>query len=333
MLGDRGHQRRRRGVRVVATQQIDRAPAPDQVLQIGRRHTAAGGAPATDRLLEEQRHRLLDRRDRVSGGAVVALQGSAEEPVPELGRVRVSAQDLLRLARVAGIGQPGQHPVQGVPLQRCCVEVRLEHLGAFRGVEPGRLITRTTGHGASYRSRCEGLGAALGDHRVLAPLDGVPDQLGYAGREVEGVEYRHGAVASLSVSDGEEEVLGLGQGHQRRPWGIEEGRGQQVEGLTRPLWSVHASGPVERDPQLHTSRDARTAQAPTNIRCLHHRRPTRSGRMMARRRRSSRSPSTTATSWRDAKPYCAPGPHERHHHDNAHSPKPPTASSTKQMAP
>ena len=99
--------RRRRGLRGRAGRRCRRAAIRSAMSVAGR------PGPGTQRArmlgLEEQRHRLLDGGDGVADGAVVAVQGAGEQPVPEPGGVRVLAQDLGGFVRL----RPGWRPTPG----------------------------------------------------------------------------------------------------------------------------------------------------------------------------------------------------------------------------
>ena len=51
--------------------------------QVGGRPPRPRHTTASDRFLEEQRHRLLHGRHRVPGRAVITVEGAVEQPVPE----------------------------------------------------------------------------------------------------------------------------------------------------------------------------------------------------------------------------------------------------------
>ena len=91
-------------------------PPSAMTCQVGGRPARAGHAAPPDRLLEEQGHRLLDGGDGVPGRPVVAVQGAAQQAVPERRRVRVGPQDLLRLGGVVRVGDPLQHVVERRPV-------------------------------------------------------------------------------------------------------------------------------------------------------------------------------------------------------------------------
>ena len=199
--------------------------------------------------LEEQRHRLLHGGDGVAGGAVVAVQGAAQQPVPERRRVRVGAQDLLGLVGVAGVGDPLQHV-----LERC------GRSGRRRGSRPaapwrprrrrsGPRRRRASGDRALDGAGGERLGPPLGDHRVGAAGDRVPHQLrqprapGRTGRAP-----RPAGCRLARGVEGEQQVVGLGQRHQRRARRVQQRRGQQVEGLARALRPVDAGRSGRRAP-------------------------------------------------------------------------------------
>ena len=102
MLGDRGHQRRRGGVRILPAQQINSAAAADQISQIRGGAAATGDAASANVVLEEQAHRLLHRGDRVAGRPIIALQRTLQQPVPIRGGMRMLTENLGRLARDRG---------------------------------------------------------------------------------------------------------------------------------------------------------------------------------------------------------------------------------------
>ncbi len=223
----------------------------------------AGDAALPDVGLEEQGHGLLDGGDGVAGGAVVAVQGGVEQARPELGGVWVAAQDFAGVAGLARVGDPLQDVVQGAAGQGGGVEVGLDHLGGFGGVEPGGVVAvggRATLDGAGG----EGFGAAFGDHRVDATVDRVPHQGGEAGGQPERVQHRDRAVFG-AAGDGQQQVIGLGQGDQRGTGRRQQRRGEQIQGLAGTLRADHPGGPVPRAPQLTSVGLPRLPDPPTDL--------------------------------------------------------------------
>ena len=207
----------------------------------------------------------MDGGDGVAGGAVVPAQRPVEQPVPERCGVRVLAQDLGGFDGGDGVGDPAQHVVQAAPGQRGGVEVALDDLGGFGGVEPGGVVALSAGAGSVDGAGGEGLGALLGDHRVHAPGDGVPHQLGQAGGEPERVEHDAGATIGGAVPDGQEQVVGLGEGDQGGAGGGEQGGDEQVQGLAGALGADDAGGAVPRHPQVPAAGFVRLAEAPPDL--------------------------------------------------------------------
>ena len=82
-----------------------------------------------------------------------------------------------------------QQVLEGASGQRRGVEVALQHLGGLGRVEPGRVVGVAAGDRAFDGAGGEGLGASLGDERVDAAADRVPDHLGQAGNQPERVEH------------------------------------------------------------------------------------------------------------------------------------------------
>ena len=114
---------------------------------------------------------------------------------------------------------------------------------------------------------------------------------GSAGGEPERVEHGHRAAAAGAFVDGQQQVVGLGEGDQGGAGGGEQGRDEQVEGLAGSLRADDAGGPVPRHPQLPAARFVRGAEAPPDVggleashRCR--RLPYRSGRTTGATRRS-----------------------------------------------
>ena len=166
-------------------------PARIRAVEVGGRSAGGGDAASPDRALEEQRQRLLDGGDGVAGGAFVAVQGAAQQTVPQRLGGRVGAQDLLGLRVLPGVGDPRRAPRRG--------RARRARRRGSRPAGPWRTRRRRTGRPGRRTGRwrrvmvpaANALRPPFGEHRVLAPGDRVPDQLGGAGGEVEGVEDRH----------------------------------------------------------------------------------------------------------------------------------------------
>ena len=289
MLGDRGHQRRGGRVGVLSPEQVHGAAGTDHLLEIGGGSTRTGNAAASDRLLKEQRHRLLDRRDRIAGGPVIAVQSAAQKSIPERRRGRMGPQDLLRLGGVVRVGDPHQDVVQRCTGERCRVEVRLQHLGRLRSVEPSRLVACAAGHRPADGSRGERLGPALGVIESAQPSTGSHTSAGDAGREVERVEDVNGPITSRPRPDGQVEILGLSQRHERGTRSAQQRGCEQVQRLARPLRPVDAGRAVERHPHVDTARDSRPPKPPAKVGRLDDSSPppsTRSGRILLRLRMS-----------------------------------------------
>ena len=139
----------------------------------------------------------------------------------------MGTQDLLGLRVLARAGDPHQHLVQPDAGDRRGVEVGLQDLGAFAGVEPGGLVGGLRG-GALDGSVRERLRPPFSEHRVLTAVDRVPHQLRGAGGGVERVENRDRPAVALPGLQGEEQILGLREGHQRATGRIEQCGHQQV---------------------------------------------------------------------------------------------------------
>ena len=317
MLGDGGHQRRRRGVGVLPAQEVDGSALGDHPLHVRRRPARTRDTAPPDRGLEEQRQRLLNGGDRVACRPVVPVEGATQKAVPE-GRGRgMRAQDLLGLRGVVRVSDPHEHVVQGRLGERCGVEVGLQDLRRLGRVEAGRLVAGAAAHGAADGPGGEGLGATLGRHGVGAPLDRVPDELRYAGREVERIEDVNRSVVRCTCSDRQVEVVGLGQGDKRGTRGGQQRRRQEVEGLARPLGAEHTGGSIEGHPQVHAAGNFGPPEPPAELGrvdgchwCLPR---ARSGRSVRRLLISCPRPRTAATSCLAAMPNWAKGPTVRHH--------------------
>ena len=186
MLGDRGHQRRRGGVRILPAQQIDGAAAADQISHIGGGAAVTGDAAAADVVLEEQAHRLLHRGGRVAGCPVIAVQRTVQQPVPIRGGMRVLAENLGRLARDRGGLRDPQHMVQGAAGQSCGVEERLDHLRRLSGIETGGVVAIPTGDRTLDGAGGERLGPPLRHHRIHTARHRIPHQLRQASGQPNG---------------------------------------------------------------------------------------------------------------------------------------------------
>ena len=251
--------------------------------------------------------------DGVAGRAFVAVQGPAEQTVPQGCGLRVGAQDLLGPHVVSGVGDPLEDVIEGRLGECGGVEVGLEDLGALAGVEPGSLVAGLGG-GAADRSGCEGARPSFGEHRVLTPGDGVPDESRGAGGEVEGVEDRDRSIGLLlACVQGEEEIVGFGEGDQGGAGGVEQCRGEKVQGLPGALRADDTAGAVIGDPERGPA-PARGPEPPADLGGPHHdpsRVPRRSGRRRsgriapARRRRAA-SPKARRASRTVPRPVCDP---------------------------
>jgi len=80
--------------------------------------------------------------------------------------------------------------LQGAAGEGGGVEEALQDLGGLGGVEAGGAVLAAAGDRAGDGAGAEGLGAALGDHRVDAPGDRVPHQLRHPRRDPERVQHR-----------------------------------------------------------------------------------------------------------------------------------------------
>ena len=164
-------------------------PVPDEVSDVGGRPAGCGDAAAADVGLEEQPQGLLHGGGGVAGGPVVAVQRAVQQAVPERCGVRVVAEDLGRLDRGGGLATQRRTSSRVLPVSAAACRVGLEHLGRLGGVEPGRVVAVTAGDRACDGAGGERLGPTLGDHRVHASGDRVPDQLRQAGDQAEGVQH------------------------------------------------------------------------------------------------------------------------------------------------
>src|SRR5674476_6499 len=144
----------------------------------------------------------------------------------------------------------------------------------------------------------------------------VPDQLGDAGREPEGVKDDAGPVRAGSAGDAEQQIVEFGEGDQRGAGRGEQRGGEQVEGFAAALGSDDAGGAVPGHPQLAASGFACLADPPADalgvedsrfhgrFRCL----PYRSGRTTALALRSRVRPSICSACARVAMPWTRWGP-------------------------
>ena len=227
--------------------------------------------------------------------------------------LRVGAQDLLGPHVVSGVGDPLEDVIEGRLGECGGVEVGLEDLGALAGVEPGSLVAGLGG-GAADRSGCEGARPSFGEHRVLTPGDGVPDESRGAGGEVEGVEDRDRSIGLLlACVQGEEEIVGFGEGDQGGAGGVEQCGGEKVQGLAGALRADDTAGAVIGDPERGPA-PARGPEPPADLGGPHHdpsrvpRRPgrRRSGRIAPARRRRAASPKARRASRTVPRPVCDP---------------------------
>jgi hypothetical protein len=206
----------------------------------------------------------LDGGGGVAGGAVVAVQGSVEQSVPERCGVGVFAQDLGGVGRTHGVGDPAQHLLQASPGQGCGVKVGLDDLGGFGCVEAGRVVAVPAVDGAFDGAGGEGFRAPFGDHRVHASVDRVPDQLGNARREPKRIKDDTGPVRGGAAGHAEQQIVEFGEGDQRGAGRGEQRGGEQVEGFAAALGSDDAGGAVPRHPQLSASGFACLADPPAD---------------------------------------------------------------------
>ncbi|MFC5041848.1 hypothetical protein [Ornithinimicrobium kibberense] len=145
------------------------------------------------------------------------------------------------------------------------MEVGLDDLGGLGGVEPGGLVAVPLGDGTLDRAGGERLGPPLGHDRVHAPLDRVPHELRESGHQPERVE--HDARSPVAGAGGErqEQVVRFGEGDQGRPGSVEQGRGEQVQGLSRPLGPDDPGGAVPRHPQVHPGGGGGPSKVPSCV--------------------------------------------------------------------
>ena len=224
-------------------------PAADDVGDVGGGPARAGHAAAPDGGLEEQRQRLLDGGDGVAGGAVVAGQGTLQQPVPQRRRAGMVEQDFGGFVGGQGSCHPAQHPVQGV-----------RRRGRRRGSSTAALWRpRRRRSGLRHRRCCgrgfdgaggERFGSAFGHHRVDAAGDRVPDQFGQPGGLAERVTHHAGPVAAVAGGEGEQQVVGFGEGDQGGAGCGEQGGAEQVQGFAGALRADHPGGAVPRAPQV-----------------------------------------------------------------------------------
>jgi hypothetical protein len=152
MLADRGHQRRRRRIRILRAQQINSAAAVDRLSHIGSRAAATGDAAAANVILEEQAPRLLHRGNGVARRPLITVQRAVQQAMPIQSGMRVRqraspsrpvvdapppaadvsrlAKNLGRLGRDGRVRHPPQHMIQGAAGQRGGAEERLITLAA-----------------------------------------------------------------------------------------------------------------------------------------------------------------------------------------------------------
>ena len=149
------------------------------------------------------------------------------------------------------------------------MEVALDDLGGLGGVEPGGVVALASCAGAGDGAGGERLGAFLGDHGVHAPGDRVPDQLGQSRGEAERVQHDTGAISGGAVPDGQQQVVGLGEGDQGGAGGGEQGGDEQVQGLAGPLRADDAGGAVPRHPQVAAARFVGDPEPPPHLAWLH----------------------------------------------------------------
>ena len=201
----------------------------------------------------------------VAGGAVVAGERALEQPVPEVCRAGVVEQDLGGFVGGERAGDPFQEPVEGVAGEGGGVEVALQHLGGFGGIEPGCGVAGAAGGAGLDGAGGERLGASFGDEGVDAADDRVPDEFGQPVGLGERVEHHGGPVVAAAGGVGQQQVVDLGEGDQRRAGCGEQGRGEQVEGLAGALRADHAGGAVPRAPQVAAARLVGLADPPADL--------------------------------------------------------------------
>ncbi len=164
VFGHGGHQRAGGCVGVLAAEEIDGAAATDHVGEVGGGVAGTGDAAAADVGLEEQRHRLLHRGDGVADGAVVTVERSVQQAVPERLGVRVGLIDSMP-AR-----SPGANPVRQASARLVTVlSDRHAHTGPPIGAtsqlpSAWRPMGPISRRGAPARSSRSGPGCAPGQH-------------------------------------------------------------------------------------------------------------------------------------------------------------------------
>src|SRR5665647_2977747 len=288
-----------------------------------RRITSAmsvAGLPGPGR----QRRRMSSwkNRDMACWTVVVVLPAVRSSPWrapwsrPCQNGVGVFTQDLGGVGGAHRVRDPAQHVLQASPGQGCGVEVDLDDLGGLGRVEASRVVTVPSVDGTLDGAGGEGFRASFGDHRVDASVDRVPDQLGDADRESEGIEDDAGPVIAGAAGHAEKEVVEFGQGDQRGAGRGEQRGSEQVQSLAAALRSDDAGGAVPRHPKLSASRFACPADPPADALGVKHSQlhgrlrslPYRSGRTTALALRSLVRPSICSASARVAMPWTRWGP-------------------------
>ncbi len=188
--------------------------------------------------------------DGVAHGAVVAVQSAVEQSGPEAGGVRVLAQDLAGFGGAGRVGNPLQNMLDRASGERGGVEERLDDLGSLGGVEPRSRIALPGGDGGADRAGGERLRPTLRQQRVDAADDRVPHQFGQAGCETERVEHNTRSAVRCAGRQRQQQVVGLGQCHERSSGRGQQGGDEQVEGLAGALRADDAGGAVPPAPQF-----------------------------------------------------------------------------------
>ena len=175
-------------------------------------------------------------------------------------------QDLGGFVRCRG----GWRPIRRTRSRRVAgegggVEVALQHLGGLGGIEAGGGVAGAAGGAGLDGAGGERFGASFGDERVDAAGDRVPDEFGQPVGLGERVEHDAGRSSLRRAVIGQQQVVDLGEGDQRRAGCGEQGRGEQVEGLAGALRADHAGGAVPRAPQVPAARLVGFPDPPTDL--------------------------------------------------------------------
>jgi hypothetical protein len=262
-LGDRGHQRRRGGIRILPAQQINGAAAADEISQIRGGAAATRDTAAPNVVLEKQAHRLLHCGDRVAGRPIITMQRTLQQPVPIGGGMRMLAENLRRIRRDRGVCDPTQHMVQGPARQSCGVEERVDHLRRLSGIETGGVVPMPTGDRTLNRAGGERLGPPLRHHRINTARHRIPYQLRQPSGQPERIQHHTGTIITRPHRETQQQIIHLGQGHQRRTRRLKKRRSKQIKSLAAPLRADDTGGAVPRHPQLPAAGFVGSAEPPT----------------------------------------------------------------------